>query len=248
MLEDPTEQVAELRDALDRQTERFERARGEIGPLTAADSSGAVTVTVDAEGVLRSVAVAADWQRHLQPEALGGGVQDAMAAAAASRAQRWATTYAQDEPPPALRPMPTPGQSLAGRLTELTEQAAPAGDEHVLGALLEMVRELNDSIDQVSADVQRALGAQFTGRSSSGHVTAVVTGAGAVAAMGCDDSWVRRAHHSNVGREMTEAIRDAYRQAADRRPAQIIEDSPLGQIQRLAGDPTALADRLRLRG
>jgi DNA-binding protein YbaB len=114
--------------------------------------------------------------------------------------------------------------------------------------MLAMVREINASIDQVSAEVDQHLRAEYSARSSSGHVTATVTGAGAVTGIGFDRAWLTRAHHSNVGREITEALQAAYAAAAEHGTQHIVDASPLGRIQRLAQDPVALAQTTRLLG
>lgn len=251
MTRDLGEDVAEMRDDIDRATQRFEQAQATVTTVSQTDSSGAVTVTVDADGGLQDVRVDQGWQQRLEPDMLGPAVQDALLAAAAARGDQWASAFAEQssEPPPRVRPMLTPALSFAGQLGELTRSSSGGGPTTAtLEALLEMVQALNASIDDVSRQVADHQATEYVGRSSSHHVTATVTGAGAVVSLRYDERWLARAHPVNVGRETTQAIHDGYRSMAGRSAQSIIDDSPLGQIQALAHDPVALAERMRLLG
>ena len=74
-----------------------------------------------------------------------------------------------------------------------------------------------------------------------------MAGSGAINDLTLDQRWIEKAHHFNVGREITEAIHDAHQKMANHSVQGIIDASSLGQVLALANDPTALAERLRLR-
>ncbi|PZS19121.1 MAG: hypothetical protein DLM57_04590 [Pseudonocardiales bacterium] len=248
MSEDWAEDVARLHDEVDKTAQRFEDAANHIGPVTGADSAGRITVTLDEEGVLQDVKVDSSWRKSLEPTMLGASVQEALQAAAAQRTEMWATRYAEEsaqlETP--NRPMPASAQQVATRLSELTQGSSTGSDTAVLEELLRMLQAINDGIEQVSSELGTQRVSDFAGRSSSGHVRATVVGSGAVQDLTYDQRWIEKAHHFNIGRETTEALQDAYRKMAGRTVQDMIDASPLGEIQALARDPQALAERLRL--
>lgn len=250
MSEDWAEDVARLRDEVDQAAQRFEDANAHIEPVTAADSTGSVKVTIDKEGVVQDVKVDASWRKSLDATMLGGAVHDAMTAAAAQRSEEWATRFAEQstEPDPPVRSMEPGSQSLAGQLSTLTDGAASEGSNNAaVEELLKMVRAVNEGIDQATSEIGVHLAAEYAGRSSSGHARATVLGSGVVQALTYEPRWIEKAHHFNVGRETVEAIADALQKVANHSVQDIIDSSPLGEVLALAKDPKALAERLRLR-
>jgi hypothetical protein len=74
-----------------------------------------------------------------------------------------------------------------------------------------------------------------------------VAGNGSLVDLNLDNGLLERAHPNNVGREALQAVQDAYRQMAGSDVTSIIDRSPLGDFQRYADDPVALARTLGLR-
>lgn len=209
--------IGQMRDDIDKLAQRFEQAHTQLGSVTGQDGSGTVPVTVDKQGLVTDVRVDARWANHHTADTLGPAVSEAIMAAVAARTRQWGELYAderQQQPEPVLRPAPTPADSLAGQLTELAQRRPSGSDEATLDALLEMLTAVNESIDDVSAQVSANLTAEFSGQSSSGHVQATVSGAGSVTDIGYEASWLQRAHAFNISRETTEAVKDAYRRLA----------------------------------
>ena len=97
-----------------------------------------------------------------------------------------------------------------------------------------MAEAIERGIDQVSGQMQAHLDAEYTGRSQGGHVTVKISGAGAIDEVRYDPRWLLEAHELNIGRETTDAFRAAYRRAGERTVADMVADSPLGEIQRSA--------------
>lgn len=249
-MSNPMDEIGRFRDDIDRMSQRFEQAHAALGPVTGEDGTRSVRVTLDAAGLVSDVRVGRGWADHLTADTLGMAVSEAIAGALGSRTQQWATEFAEQEREPSepvLRPAPTPGDSLAGQLTEVARQDAAGPSGGTLDAVLEMLTTLNESIDEVSAQVREQLGTSVAGRSSLGHVRATVTGAGDVTDLDYEAGWTGRAHPTNIGRETTEALRDAYRQIATTSTRSIIDASPLGRLRELTDDPVALARRLHLR-
>jgi len=249
-MRDPMDEIGQFRDDVDRMSQRFEQAQAALDPVTGDDSTRTVSVTLDAAGLVSDVRVGRGWADHLRPDTLGPAVSEAIAIALGSRTQRWATEFAEQEREPSepvLRPAPTPGDSLAGQLTEVARQDAHGPSGGTLDAVLEMLTTLNVSIEEVSAQVREHLATTVTGQSPMGHVSVTMTGAGDVTDLHYQGGWTERAHPTNIGRETTEALRDAYRQIAAHDTQSIIDASPLGQLRDLTSDPVALARRLHLR-
>jgi DNA-binding protein YbaB len=249
MSDDWAEDLARLHDDVDKSVQRFADANAHIEPVTASDSTGAVTITLDKGGVLQDVKVAATWRRSLEPNMLAAAVQQAIGTAAAQRTETWATRFAEQstEPDPRARPMEPSAQSLAGKLAAATGETGAGDYAAGLEELLAMVKDVNAGLEQATSEVGAYIAAQYQGRSSSGHVRASVAGSGAINGLTLDQRWIEKAHHFNVGREINEAVRDAHQKMSNHSVQGIIDASPLGQVLALAKDPTALAERLRLR-
>ena len=72
---DRLDEIADLRDDVDRAAQRFERAAASaIGPFVGKDSSGWVAVTADDAGRMTDVRVAPDWRSDLEPADLAAAV------------------------------------------------------------------------------------------------------------------------------------------------------------------------------
>jgi hypothetical protein len=113
--------------------------------------------------------------------------------------------------------------------------------------LLDVLTQLDQALDEALDDADRRAGEQHTGRSSSRHVVATVSGGGDLVGLEYDEQWLADAHSFNVGRETTEAVADAVRafaEAGDRSSA----TSPMASLLRFADDPASFAEHLGLDG
>jgi DNA-binding protein YbaB len=211
MSEDWAEDLARLHDDVDKSVQRFADANAHIEAVTASDSTGTVTISLDKAGVLHDVKVAATWRKSLEPNMLAAAVQEAIATAVAQRTETWATRFAEqsNEPDPPLRPMEPSSQSLAGKLAAATDETSPGDYAAGLEELLAMVKDVNAGLEQATSEVGVFIAAHYQGRSSSGHVRASVAGSGTIDDLTLDQRWIAKAHHFNVGREITEAVHDA---------------------------------------
>lgn len=127
MSDDWAEDLARLHDEVDKSAQRFADANAHIEPVTASDTTGAVTITLDRAGVLQDVRVDASWRTSLEVTMLGTAVQEAISAAVAQRTEAWSTRFAEqaDEPDPPVRPMPPSSDSVAGQLAAMSDGAEP---------------------------------------------------------------------------------------------------------------------------
>jgi DNA-binding protein YbaB len=241
------EAIGRNRDDIEDAAAAFTQATRSLGPVTAKDDSGAVTVTVSAEGRISGVVVAGRWVDTYTADTLTGGINEAFAQAAATRLEQWGTSFADPQTPVERMPAPMPHESLASRLRDAVQEDRTGTAEATMERMRDMLHELNESIEQVKAEVDAHLAREYSGRSPSGHARATIAGNGNLLDLKLDRDWLDRAHPTNIGREATQAIHEAYRKAGTEDVDTIIARSPLGRLQRLSEDPFALAQELGLR-
>lgn len=247
---DEVDRVADLRDDVDRVAQQFGRVTETVkGPFTGQDHSGSVTVTATDTGQLKDVRVSVSWRSDLEPVALGAAVVEAYTAAGMSRLEGWGNALAEDlgSPPPSIRPLPQLSSTISARLAEVVRTStSPEETQAILDAIAAFLREVNESIDAASEDVAALQRTEVSGRSESGHVEVVLTGAGDLREVRYDEGWLERAHVVNIGRETVTAQQNALRAMAGRGVTEVLAASRLGQLQALANDPVAFARRLRM--
>jgi DNA-binding protein YbaB len=238
------DRLDELRDELDIEAQAFERARAAAGPVTGRDASGTVAVELDAEGVVQGVQVDSGWRHLLGLGELSAAVLSAYTGAVEARTELFVTTVADDEPPAPVRPAGHEQREVSADLVDRLRAAdLPQG---VLQGMSELLDDLSRSTDTAFGLLDDQLASTATGRSSSGHVRAEVSGGGELVLVDMEEKWLRTAHSFNVGRETTEAIHAALREQATRSVAAITQESGLGRLQQLTADPQALARLLGL--
>lgn len=247
MPQDPTEDLAVLRDDIDRMGQQFDKAaQAARRPVTEYDRTGTVTVQVDADGELQKVSIAGGWTRHYGPEELGGAVREALQTAAAVRAQAWGESYGNSREP--MRAGPGPSIDTGSIVATLDDAQANGVDLHaVLSQLRILAQEVDQAVDAVTEQADAQVAAQFRERSSSGNVTATVSGAGDLVDLEFARPWVETAHPTNLGREATEAVA-AAQQSQRLQSVQLLSSAgPLAEVERLNGDPQAMLRRLGIR-
>lgn len=251
MADEQFAELAQFRDELDVQAQKLEAAfKKAAGSFTGVDSTGSVQATVTEAGRVTGVTVAQDWADELDVDTLGAAVLEAIHVAQSAYLEE--LTAAADEqdaaPPPAVRPLPLPSESLGRQLQDLA--TGPMNSDELqagMAELLGILQAVNDSIDQVQAQVVAFTKAEHTARSRSGHVKATVNGRGDILAVDFDKRWLVDAHEYNISREAQEACDAAYKLISERGVGDVIARSPLGQVAALGQDPQELARRLRIR-
>lgn len=250
MARDPLEAFAHLIEEGASLTSRA-RAADEVTAEPGSDSTASVRVTLDGQGRVAGVSVAAGWRGRVGADGLPDAVLDAARDAATKRFTAWGDSYGSSD---STGSTASAGPDvLAERLDfQRRLQEAASGDmspqdrQAALTELLALVQAIERGIDEVSAGLDDTLNATHRGQSTDRHVTVTVTGAGEVTAVRFDRSWLRDAHEINIGRQTTAAFRAAYEQVAARGVQKLIADSGLGEVQRATQDPYGLARRLRL--
>ena len=74
MTDDLLARLGDLRDEMDRALSRFQTSVDALGPTTGSDKTEAVTVRLDRDGALRSVAVTSDWKTRISPRLIAATV------------------------------------------------------------------------------------------------------------------------------------------------------------------------------
>jgi DNA-binding protein YbaB len=239
MFDDRMEALAGLRDegeALLRRARMAAEAAGGAG----SDSTGSVTVTVDEQGRVASVAVAGRWRSEIRDEQLGEAVTEAVRDASIRRLTAWGAAYTAPAPP---EPAPSTN-TLQERLDSVS--SAPLSEaerEAALVALLEVVESIEQGIDEVSGRLQRTLNATHVGYSPHREVAVELTGGGEVTVVRFDRRWLRDAHDANLTRQITAAFRAAYEKVARNGVQNLIAESPLGAARWVTQDPFGFVRR-----
>jgi DNA-binding protein YbaB len=241
---DPLEDLGRLLAEAAAAREQSRAAAAGAVSVRGSDSTQVVTVSLDGDGHVAAVHVAAGWRQQLDPEDLGDAVREAVQAAAVARLAAWGEAYADE--PVAATTAPV-GNTFAKQLNEVaTARMSSADGRAALLELLAMAEAVERGLDEVSGRLQSTVDATHTGRSADRHVTVTVTGGGDVTGVRYDRGWLRDAHEVNIGRQTVSAFAAAYASAARSSVDRLIAESSLGKVQRAAQDPFGLARRLRL--
>jgi DNA-binding protein YbaB len=228
-------------------------ARTAAAGARGSDQAAAVTTELNLDGRVDAVHVAADWRDRLRARqtADAPGLADAVVAAirAATTARLEAWAHAVEDPPSTLAAAPVPGTG-DDFLRRLQQAAASApGDETGQAALheiLNLLKQIEQGIDQVSTAADGALRRSLQGRSRDGQAAVTMTGGGDIERIRYQRHWLRHAHTDDIARQTMAALHDAYQQLDRGGIGQLIADSPLGAAQRTVQDPFGLAQRMRL--
>jgi hypothetical protein len=244
------DRLAELRESLDRDVQRFERAEAGLGRITASDEAKAIEVVLDRDGAVSKIRVGEAWRRAYEPDGLGTAVMAVYSDAVMARTAAWGEglAEAQDGPDPVARPAAaTPGGFGAAALADsVRDNGAETPITEALAALDAMLDEMIAGIDEVFEIAERRGSAEHEVASSSGGVTATVMGNGTLTTVVFRSGWLRNRHSFNITRELNEAVTAAAARARLMTPANPLAGTPLADLSEAAADPRAMARRLHL--
>jgi DNA-binding protein YbaB len=241
---DPLEDLGRLLAEAAAVREQTRAAAAAAAYVRGSDSTESVTVSLNGDGHVAAVQVAAGWRQRLDPDDLGDAVLEAAQAAAVARLAAWGEAYTKESPAAATPPV---REDFAEQLNEVaTARMSSADGRAALLELLAMAEAVEQGLDEVSARLQSTIDAAHVGRSADRHVTVTVTGGAEVTGVRYDRGWLRDAHEANIGRQTVSAFAAAYAVAARSGVDRLVAESSLGEVQRAALDPLGLARRLRL--
>jgi DNA-binding protein YbaB len=253
---DPLERLARLQTAGEDALRRSSAAHTAAKTAQGTDPTETVTATLDPDGHLTALHLAPTWKSRLSPDKLGAAVRTAAETAGGNRLSSWAEAYANspstDELSTAASPAPptntTNTANIAAELQRLTSDRRRTGEDisAALHELLTMAETLERGLDEISTQMSAAASRTHTGTSPDGHVRVTVTPGGEIANVEYDVRWIRESHEYNIARQTVAAAEAAYRAASRDSVEAIVDESSLGELQRLLHNPTELARRLRL--
>ena len=250
-MHDPLDRIADARDDFDKAAQRFEQARARQQVVTGRDASGQVSVRVAPDGLLSDVLLEAHWTSRLAAEELGGAVLEAYTAATVASMEEWGRAVvdevdrdASGEPRHA-RPLPPTSDSVYAALSELaTPETLAQRSEASLNALADLLRGARRDLDRVTEEAEALAARTLVGESQGAKVT--LAGTGALLAVEVEATWASSTNPANLAGRIMRAYEDARRQVRARTVEDVVADSSIGELQRLAADPRALAERLGL--
>lgn len=244
-LADPTERIADVRDDVDRIAQTFERARDRQTTVSGGDRTRQVSVRISPSGEIEDVLLGNRWSQEIAPEALGAALIEAYTQATTASINQWGEAVAEqaDAPAPKARPMTTRSTSTQLRDLVTPERLAGQSDD-ALAAMASLLEGVLNDYEQVSSDVA-ALVARRVEASSQG-ATVTLDGNGVLISVDVDAGWAEATAPGNLSRHVMTAYRRARQDARSRTVDDVIHDSRLGRLQRMAEEPEALAAELGL--
>jgi DNA-binding protein YbaB len=205
--------------------------------FTGQDETGLVTVSVNADGQVTDVELAADWDKTIDPRKLGATVIEAVNAATVNRVTEWADRVAEAGAEPAE---PEPPRAPA----PVTINPSTAVIEDLLYLLHRVGQETKPAERGRRRDPEPVRPALVKGRSDGGHVVVALNGKTvAEVRVETNTMWVGGANHLEVAGELRSAFEAAYRRAAEEAPARRT-DSAVAELQALTADPQEFVARL----
>ncbi len=211
------------------------------------DGTGAVRVHLGRDGLPESVRVESDWQRRLAPEAFGGAVGEAFAAAMGQRLAGWTTTLREQgwqSGADRLRQTmdrPTPTEPTADAIPAAFRRSAPPRPVDVLAE--DMISAF-DNLDQLTTPPQPA--AASTGSAANGKLVVTLSPTGGLSCT-ADPQWVERQSAASLMNALGEALTAAKAHLAATSPS--ATPAPSGRLDQLLGEAFAvLSDPRRAAG
>jgi hypothetical protein len=230
-------QLFDIDDGLREATAHARREAARLGHVTrtevaAADPTGAVSVTVRADGAVVAVALHDQWRTRSAGD-LSAAVVAALGAAQQAAAEAWSQALATNESDVDVDEPVTEGQP--------ERPGDPAEFARELNGLLMLVEEQLGDLPRLAAEAAERT-VEVAG--PAGGITAVAR-QGTLIRLDCDDRWLSEAPRSRVGAELSAALTKAL-PGLRRQVDDAIQVGPVGELMDLAADPAVLFRRLGL--
>ncbi|CAM3476333.1 YbaB/EbfC family nucleoid-associated protein [Occultella aeris] len=241
------DRLADLRDSMDRMSQRIEATQGDLGASRGQDQAGVVTVRLNDDGMFVDVAVLEAWSDEYEADQLGAAVVSAYVAATLARIEQWSTGIdEQDEQPePRTRPMRPRHEELAAQLDELvggeSDIDATAATRGLIAHLQEFQGILDSAVNAIEARNQE----RIVGHDGQRRVEVVVDGAGGIAEVNIDPDFAEDSHAFNISRAVTEAIKNALAASAAQSAVALAPVDDLNAMVAKLNDPRGMAAILK---
>ena len=221
---DPLDDLHELGEEAARTGAALEEARPRDA-VTVEHESGALIVTMDADGSVVEVRLTTTWRSGLADDELAGAVLLTVAKAAAERGAGWMTRFAEALERPRPTPLPAPGTPV---------RAVPAEARDMFTATLRQAGGIRQVTSDLVAQLTAAARQRHPGTGTLRQARAEMNLHGELFCPDIDPLWQRQAEPAVLGREITEAIRAAGRAVAEAPSMDdVLAQSTLGRLQSL---------------
>lgn len=208
--------------------------------FTGADSSGAVEITISADGVPVDVRLRQDWRDALGATGLGAAIVAASTAAVTARLTAWGAAMAEQ------RDTDRPSKDDPGWLAQ-AEPGDPSSrqSELALQSLLDLLNEVDDRMPAAAEAAQVATTQPVTSANLARTVEVTMT-AGTVTVVYFNDRWLRTAGHDRIADALAETLKAAHHATA-RQQDRIFDSVPaFARLQQLTASPETLLRELGL--
>jgi hypothetical protein len=223
----------ELKDLLAQSRQAAAQLGGLDRTAAAADGSGAVTVTVRADGSVVQARLHDQWRARLGSTELGTAVAEAITNAQTQSARDWAEAPAGE---------PADHQAVPARDQSDAEPGDPVEFFRELMALLDDVESRLPDLAEVA---QQAVDTEVRVAGPSGGITATAR-QGVLTGLDLNPQWMREAPRNRVEEELSAVLAQALPGLQKQATSAMREVAPVGRLLGLLDDPATFLARLGL--
>ena len=241
--------IFDLRDELDRESQRYATAAASIGTVSASNASGSIEVTLEPAERKLAVTIRESWRSTYEASELGSAIVDTVTILATERMQKWTESVAESSETPAAntRPLPPTSESVSEQVRTAIDAAGDSVDmTTVMSDMMSILEEVNAGVESAMAIVTARAQAAHAGKDASGKVTATVDGSGSLRSVDFEENWLDNRQAAEISREANAAIAAALRAATAAAPENDLVGTPLEKYGAVLTDPQAIA-RILLR-
>ncbi|GIM97536.1 hypothetical protein Ato02nite_093290 [Paractinoplanes toevensis] len=223
---------------------RLRTAAASVVESSGRDPSGQVRVVLTAAGRIHTAEVAPGWRSHLTANSLGTAVLAAYQEAGKRRIETWAAEVGRTKNE-VVSPDEIARETSNLPLSSTDPTNGPAVDTDSIRGLWYLLQDATDRFDTLALEATARSQKATTGRDSTGHVTATLTGE-ELSGLDLDQRWADRAGGQEIGTAITSAIADGYATIDRLAERSLTRQWPFPDLDRITSDPAALLTALGL--
>lgn len=241
----PAEDWSVLREQNDVALQQASEAQRRVEPVDVEDDSRQVFVRISPDGLVESVRIGFAWDSALRADQLAPTVMNTISKAQLQRIEQLGRAMEEVDAEPAPRARPSFAPDFDAVSAEIALRTGPSGDEFIAARSLitELLNDALDGIAEADAVLETHTHRSFVGRSQAGHVHATLSSAGDLTALDIDPRWAEKAHPTNIGREVIQAITHGVEQVRTGGLKAALEATRLAKLALLATDPNSYFQR-----
>lgn len=231
--------MAELRETageLQREMRALVSASEQLTPITVKDDKGAVTLTLEANGSVKTLELDEDWRDTIGEETLGLTISSCYQDALAQRTGNWMKAYSEAADEGEATPLPEP------RPVELGDPSSAWGIEgrEQLRAMYAAAEAEQDTF--IAHRKQRARQAR-DGVNAAKTVTVTREG-DTISAIKLDERWVRNTNDGVIEQEVVRAMNNVMAMSAKDRENKYKGFPAIEQLMSVGNNPQELMRRM----